>query len=259
MEISINHRYGRFLCIISFALAVGAGCARRLPAPESGGADLIDKAEFIKLANPRPASGDTGTGVLKADLLYSGDVVGITIYDKLPVNMEKREEVKRIDDNGKIFVLPAGEIVVAGLTLSQAERAVEEKMAPIVVSPHVEITIVKRIYEPRIYLFGEVANSGVVPLKPGDRLLDAISSAGGCRSDAYRRSIKVLRPQGAQVAMLSINLSDILQNGRLDENITLQDQDVIFVPRRLFTNFSEVMAVLGNMLPWYYFANNFIK
>jgi hypothetical protein len=59
------------------------------------------------------------------------------------------------------------------------------------------------------------------------------------------------------VAMISINLYDILGNGRMAENLELRDQDLLFVPRRFFTTFNEVMSVIASLVPWYYFAANF--
>jgi len=40
-------------------------------------------------------------------------------------------------------------------------------------------------------------------------------------------------------------------------NLVMQDQDVVFVPRRFYTNFGEVMTVVSQLVPWYYFTRNF--
>jgi protein involved in polysaccharide export with SLBB domain len=253
-------KFRRIAGIALFATitVIATGCIKRLPEGEAGGATMIDKATFLKLANvPKDSLASSSETIHRADELFPNDVVSVTIYDKLPASQEKRDEIKRINEDGVIFILPAGDTRVGGLTLSQAEKAVEEKLAAFVVSPHVEISVVKRSYEPRIYVFGEVGKQGMTLLKPGDRLLDAISSAGGCGSNAYRRSIKIIRPQGTKVVMISINLIDILGNGRMDENLVLQDQDLLFVPRRFYTNFNEVMSVIASLVPWYYFAANF--
>jgi protein involved in polysaccharide export with SLBB domain len=246
--------FALFVVITMFA----AGCIKRIPEGEAGGATVIDKAAFLKLAGVSKDSLASSAGIIHhADELFPNDVLSITIYDKLPASQEKREDMKRINEDGVVFVLPVGDVKVGGLTLSQAEKTIEEKLAVQVLSPHVEISVVKRSYEPRIYVFGEVGKQGMIPLKPGDRLLDAISSVGGCGANAYRRSIKLIRPQGTQVAMISINLYDILGNGRMAENLELRDQDLLFVPRRFFTTFNEVMSVIASLVPWYYFAANF--
>ena len=134
---------------------------------------------------------------------------------------------------------------------------IQKKLSEFIVSPFCEITITKRAFEPRMYIFGEVGKTGVEPLKEGDRLIDALSDAGGCAANAYRRSIKIIRVNEQNVSMISINLFDILNDGKLDKNILMQDQDIVFVPRRFYTNFQEVMTIISQLVPWYYFAKNF--
>jgi hypothetical protein len=48
-----------------------------------------------------------------------------------------------------------------------------------------------------------------------------------------------------------------MNEGKMDRNVLLQDQDVVFVPRRLFTNVMEFFSLLTQVVPWYYFVKNF--
>jgi polysaccharide export outer membrane protein len=166
-------------------------------------------------------------------------------------------EMKRVGDDGNIFLLPAREIAIGGLTVSEAEKTIEKQLSQFIVSPFCEIMITKRAFEPRVYVFGEVGSTGVKPIKEGDRLIDALAAAGGCASNAYRRSIKLIRANENTVSMISINVYDIMNEGKLDKNILLQDQDLIFVPRRFYTNFQEVITIISQLLPWYYFMRAF--
>jgi protein involved in polysaccharide export with SLBB domain len=235
-----------------------ASCAKRVPAPATTDKEtVVAKSDFVKLYLPQEAQAMAKRANARAPLLFPGDEISIGIYDKLPVSQEKHIEMKRIGDDGSIFILPVKEIYVGGLTVSQAEKTIEGKLSQYVVSPFCEVNIVKRAFEPRAYVFGEVAKSGSIPLKDGDRLLDAISSAGGCASSAYRRSIKVIRANEQNVSMISVDLYEILDGGRIDKNIALQDDDIIFVPRRIYTTFNEVMTVIAQLLPWYYYVKIF--
>jgi protein involved in polysaccharide export with SLBB domain len=247
-----------YLFAFSLVCVIAVGCAKRAPAPASEDKNtVLLKTEFVKLYAPRAIDLAKQRATSRAPVLYPGDEISIGIYDKLPVSQDKRIEMKRIAEDGSIFILPVKDIFVGGMTVTEAEKTIEKKLSQFIVSPFCEITITKRGFEPRIYVFGEVGKSGFIPLKEGDRVLDAISSANGCGSNAYRRSIKIIRTNEQSVSMISINLYDILNSGRIDQNILLQDQDIIFVPRRFYTNFNEVMTVLGQILPWYYFVRLF--
>ncbi len=180
-----------------------------------------------------------------------GDRLQVSIYEKLPVSPEKREEIKRVDEEGKIFLLPLGELKISGLRIAEAEAMIEERFSDLVVSPHCEIQIIQKQYAERVYVYGEVLKAGTMPFKPGDRLLDALSHAGGCADNAYMRSIKVIRTGEENVKVYSIDLRDIFESGNVYNNMRLQDQDIVFVPRRFLAGFKEVFGALGMVMPWY--------
>jgi polysaccharide export outer membrane protein len=194
-----------------------------------------------------------------AQIIYPGDILTITTFEKLPVSQEPLMEKKRVDEDGKIFVLSIGEIQVDGLSLSQAEKLIEERMSEYVVSPHCEIEITKRGREPLVYVFGETQRTGVLPIKRGDRLMDVIANAGGCKNDAYYRSVKIVRVDNDQVKMFSINLYDIIRNGKIENNFLVQDQDIVFVPRRLINNLRELSSIIGTLMPWYNYMETLFK
>jgi protein involved in polysaccharide export with SLBB domain len=244
--------------LVSFCLLATSGCVKRVPPPTTNdGQTVVSKGEFVKAVSGQNLAIAKQRAKARAPVLYPGDEISIGIYDKLPVSQDKRIEMKRIGDDGAIFILPAKDIFIGGLTVTEAEKTIEKKLSEFIVSPFCEITITKRAFEPRVYVFGEVGKNGVEPLKEGDRLLDALSNAGGCASSAYRRSIKVIRLNDQNVSMISINLYDILNEGRIDKNILMQDQDIVFVPRRFYTNFQEVMQIVSQLVPWYYLTKNF--
>jgi protein involved in polysaccharide export with SLBB domain len=254
---------------IIFLLAV-YGCARRVPlpsenngqAPSGNGAPAIavDKKEAASSAGVQLPQGkkELITSRIHSEIIYPGDELEVVIYEKLPVSDEKRLERKRVNEAGKIVIQPVGEVEIAGLSVISAQKRIEERLVPYIVSPFCEIFISKRRYEPQIYVFGEVMKNGAISFTKGDHFIDALSNAGGCKDDAYRRSVKLIRSEGEKVVIYSINLLDILQNGRLDQNMELQDQDIIFVPRRFYSTFREITSGLSLVMPWYYFTKIFI-
>lgn len=241
-------------------LIVFSGCTKRVPATgeNNPNEEALGKEAFLQYAKPGTEMGTKKKGY-SSEIIDFGDQLDLIIYEKLPVSQEQRLEKKRVDENGTIFILPAGEITVAGLSIEEAQKAIEDSLSEYVVSPHCEIEISKKGYEPHIFIFGEAAKTGALPLKKDDRLMDIIAAAGGCKDDAYRRNIKVVRMYEDRVGIFSINLYDIVSRGQADQNIALRDQDIVFVPRRLYTNLKEVAQIIGPFISWVYMARNFTR
>jgi polysaccharide export outer membrane protein len=253
--------------LILGTLGSGTGCVNRVAPPVQSVEEEseIDKEVFLQIAqksNPdRPdsaAASDDDSVYQHTLTIFPGDELTISIFEKLPVSMERRVEMKRVDTKGYIFMLPIGEIRVAGLSKFEAEELIENLLEEYVVSPHVEIDIADREkMRSVVYIFGEVAQSGAFPLRPGYKLLDLLSDAGGCNDNAYRRSVKVIRVSDDKVRMASVDLYEILNEGKVQNNMLLDKQDIVFVPRRFYTNFNEVISIISRFLPWYYFVQNF--
>lgn len=249
-----------FVLAVGIAGGVAVQCAKRVPVPDEDRPVVeMSKAEFMQLSGSSSKAREERT-----ERIHPGDELAVSIYDKLPVSQEKREIMGRVDEDGTLFLLPAGKITIAGLSAFEAQSEIEAALSEYVVSPHCEVRIVKRAYQPMVYVFGAVGGApgvggkGTVPLRPGDRLLDVLAQVGGVSDDAYGRSVKVIRVHEQKVAMISVSLADIMRRGQVNQNVPLRDQDIVFVPRRFYTGFREVMSVLGTLLPWYYFANNFL-
>jgi len=242
-----------------FVLSI-CGCVKRVeqPAQKNSSEIIVDKQEFLRLAKIRLDSRDSAMSASRyiSPAINPGDQLTINIYEKLPVSQDKRIEIKRVSESGAVLLPPIGVIQVGGLSVSEAAKLIEGKLANFIVSPFCEVEITQHGYQPRYFVFGEVGNSGTFFLKPGDRLLDGLSAAGGCSNNAYRRSIKLVRIYDKKVGLISINLLDIMSDGKVADNIVLQDQDIIFIPRRFLTTYNEVMSTLGGLIPWYFFINN---
>lgn len=112
--------------------------------------------------------------------------------------------------------------------------------------------------ENNIYVLGEVNRPGIYPIEGECTVLEAISQAGGYNKNARLKScvvirkfprdeeglkmrtitlkdVKVIREKYEQV--IEINLEKILKDGELAQNITLQPQDIVFIPIRPLSEF----------------------
>jgi polysaccharide export outer membrane protein len=97
-------------------------------------------------------------------------------------------------------------------------------------------------YGERVYVFGEVKTQGIYRLKDTYDLLAAISKAGGTTRVAVDSDIKIIRgykEDRNKPIILAANLDEILKKGDMAQNITLQDGDVVYVPRTAIGDINE--------------------
>lgn len=88
-----------------------------------------------------------------------------------------------------------------------------------------------------IYLLGEVANPGVIPLA-SDRnmtLAKTILAAGGFKEFAAQDRVKILRnaPDGSKQTLIA-DVEDILKNGAFENDVPLENGDVVIVPENIW-------------------------
>ena len=105
----------------------------------------------------------------------------------------------------------------------------------------------------RVFVFGQVNSPGVFSLTDVNDLLTAISYTGGYTPLAVQQDIKIVREfneRKGKPLVLSVNLDDILKRGDMSQNITLQDGDLVYVPRMLIGDINEFIS---NIMPLYGF------
>jgi polysaccharide export outer membrane protein len=105
------------------------------------------------------------------------------------------EVVVRVDADGSVAIPYAGRLDAAGYTISSLEKAVEASLVGKAVEPRVTIFVAEPISS-SVSVQGEVGKPGLVPLvKPGQRILDVIASAGGSKLAPYETNVRLTRGQ----------------------------------------------------------------
>ncbi|RZB30186.1 MAG: polysaccharide biosynthesis/export protein [Desulfobacteraceae bacterium Eth-SRB1] len=97
-------------------------------------------------------------------------------------------------------------------------------------------------YGERVYVFGEVNSQGIYKLKDAYDLLAAVSKAGGTTRVAVDSDIKIIRgyeEDREKPIILAANLDEILKKGDMAQNVSLQNGDVVYVPRTAIGDINE--------------------
>lgn len=155
-------------------------------------------------------------------------------------------------DSAGILELPKlGNVILAGLTLPQAENFIKEKLKGYFETPVVRLQLLSFHFT----ILGEVKKEGRYTVyNPNATIIDAFSIAENLNDFADRSSIKVIRTEGDKAEVFYVNSlrEDLLQQ----PGFYLRPNDVIIVPplkaryARIYTvpNASTVLGIVSSTL-----------
>ncbi len=179
------------------------------------------------------------------------DILAISIFE-----WELREETRileaRVTQTGNISLPVVGEIMVAGTTVSQLQKAVEKilREGEILKQPRVTVEV-KEFRSKRVSVVGAVREPGVYTLHRNvTTLLEVLSLAGGPDERAGQLAVILSRHSGllridpetgtdlqpgSKEEELSrqrttVDLYELLDLGNLSLNMVLQNGDIVHVP-----------------------------
>jgi polysaccharide export outer membrane protein len=156
-------------------------------------------------------------------VIGSPDVLEITVWKEPSFS-----ETIPVRPDGMVSMTLLGDLQAAGLTPMQLTAVVTQKLKQYIQNPRVSV-VVTAVNSQRIFLLGEVAHAGPVPLTPGMTALQAISSAGGLTQFANGKKIYILRNEDGKQKKIALNYKDALR-GDLKQNLVLKSGDTIVVP-----------------------------
>jgi polysaccharide export outer membrane protein len=196
---------------------------------------------------PRPAAGQPQAS--PSYVLGPNDVIQISALDA----EELGKSPIRIEPSGNISLPMIGRIHVSGLTVVQFEEELKLRLKAYIIEPVVAVTIVEFRSQPASVL-GAVNRPGIVQLEGRKTLVEVLSLAGGLRPD-HGHSVKVSRsPEFGAIPLASathdaqrnvstaeINLRNVMESLKPEENIIILPNDIITVPR------AELVYVVGEV------------
>ncbi len=156
-----------------------------------------------------------------------GDVVKITVYQNPDLSVDAR-----VSETGQINFPLIGAVSVGGLTVSAAEQKIQKMLRDggFVLKPQVTIQTVS-IKSSQISILGQVAKPGRFPIEiVGSKVSEMIAAAGGVVPGGADVVTLVGNRDGKPIK-LDIDLPAILQSGRADLDVVVENGDIIYVDR----------------------------
>lgn len=226
----------------SFGASGPSGKAVRNAAAMDGRIKLVELTEPVAhrvMAGQQRASlaEALGDAPLRGTVVGPGDILDVAIWEAPPAALfgtsvidtrlssglpavAKSADIPQqmVDGEGRITVPFIGSISVTGRTPRDVAREIAARLSGKANDPQVIVRIAEN-QAAQVTVVGDVVNSRHVSLTTkGERLLDALASAGGVRQPVDKMTIQITRGGKVATQPLSAVIRDPLQNIRLGAN-----------------------------------------
>jgi polysaccharide export outer membrane protein len=157
-----------------------------------------------------------------------------------------------VQPDGYVSLEIGGDLKVAGLTVEQTREAILRKASTRLQDP-VATIVLKEFQKPYFVIAGEVALPGKIEMRERVTALQAIMLAGGMKEAAKSSQVVVFRQINSDTAEVKLlNLKNIRRTADLENDLTLQPGDMVFVPRDKISKierFMKLASVAAFMAP----------
>lgn len=218
--------------VIALTPAVAQQLSRLSPMP--GFADVIGDAPPIGTTVGVGDSLEVTIWEAPPALLFNSGAFGTGIAAVAQTSRPGTFPETVVGPSGSITIPFAGQVPAAGRNLRQIEQSIVSRLSKKANQPQAVVRIARNATA-NVSVVGEVANAGRFALTPrGERILDAISQAGGTRQPVDRVTVQVTRGDTTATMPMQAVVRDARQN------VVLQRDDIVTV---LFQ--SNSFVVLG--------------
>ena len=148
-----------------------------------------------------------------------------------------------VQPDGYISLEIGGDLKVAGMTVEQMRQAILKKASARLQDP-VATVILKEFQRPYFVVAGEVGQPGKIEMRERVTAIQAIMLAGGLKEGAKASQIVVFRKINSDLAEVKLlNLKNIRRTSDLENDLTLQPGDMVYVPRDKITKIERFMRL----------------
>jgi polysaccharide export outer membrane protein len=157
-----------------------------------------------------------------------------------------------VQPDGYITLEIAGDLKIAGFTINQTRDAILRQARTRLQDP-VATVLLKEFQRPYFVVSGEVGQPGKIEMRERVTAIQAIMLAGGMKETAKSSQIVVFRKINSDMAEVKLlNLKSIKKTSDLENDLTLQAGDMVYVPRDKLSKverFMKIASVMAFMAP----------
>jgi protein involved in polysaccharide export with SLBB domain len=217
-----------------------AGCAGSSPPPPTP----VDSPPIVNLANPDEAVPIEELIKVEYARIAPGDRIEVRVLSVANTNLSGAFLVL---PDGKINFPLIGTLQASGYSVQEFDTQLSAALGVYYRNIDVSVNVIDRA-ERFVYVLGQVRTSGRYPMRAGDRVLHALSAAGGLTDEARENAVVLLRhmPDGTDTAYrLEF---DRLHRVVPPRDVLVQPDDIVFVPKGRFQTFTGYMSEIISLL-----------
>ncbi|UCC94335.1 MAG: polysaccharide biosynthesis/export family protein [Candidatus Omnitrophota bacterium] len=155
-----------------------------------------------------------------------GDTLHVAVWE----NPDLTQEVI-VRPDGKISFPLIDEIQARGLTISELDEEITKGLKEYIHFPDVSISL-RKMGGSKVVILGQVRTPGVYSLTGRRTVIEGIALAGGFTSHSVASSVIVIKASLTKPTAKRVNLTKALHKADSGENIVLESEDVVFVPKK---------------------------
>jgi polysaccharide export outer membrane protein len=172
--------------------------------------------------------------------LQPGDVIEIQFRYTPEFN-----QTITVQPDGYISLEISGDLKVAGFTIEETRQAILRQASKRLQDP-VATIVLKEFQKPYFVVSGEVTQPGKIEMREKVTALQAIMLAGGMKETAKSSQVVVFRQINSDTAEVKVlNFKDIRRTSDLENDLTLQAGDMVYVPRDKWSKVERFMRLVS--------------
>jgi len=174
---------------------------------------------------------DASGGSSSEYLIGPGDTLEVFVWrePELSVSIPVRPD-------GKISTPLVEDLVAVGKTPTQLAREIETVLGEYIRAPQVNVIVQDFVgtFGEQIRVLGQAAEPRSIPYRERMTLLDVIIEVGGLTEFAAGNRSRVIRTVNGETREIRVRLDDLINRGRLAENMPMLPGDIVIIPEAVF-------------------------
>ena len=164
-------------------------------------------------------------------LIGPGDILQIFVFGQpelsvtVPVRPDGRVSTPLIED-----------LQAVGKTPTQLAREMEQILSEFIRTPKVNVIPQEFVgtFGNQIRVLGQATQPQALPYRDKMTLLDVMTEVGGLTKFAAGNRARVVRTVDGETKEIRVRLNDLLNRGKIKENMAMQPGDVVIIPEAIF-------------------------
>ena len=159
--------------------------------------------------------------------LGAGDAIKVTVYQNPDLSVEAR-----LTENGQVSFPLVGAISLDGLTTQGAEQKIAKALRDgnFVLKPQVTVMITQ-VRSAQVSVLGQVSKPGRYPIEAVNTKVSEMIAAAGGVTQTGSDIVTLSGSRNGRPIKLDIDLPAILQAGKTELDMTVVNNDIIYVDR----------------------------